>query len=501
MALPDDVVFTVKGLTKSFGGVQALTDVSLSFRRGEVHAVVGENGAGKSTLMRIIGGVIQPDKGQMLYKGQEVRFGSPKDSLKTGIALIHQELSNMPSLSVIENIFMGRMDSRLGIVKQAELERKTVDVLDLLGLDIDPYITVKRLSASQRQLVEIAKALSMNANLIMMDEPNSSLTDVESERLFRVIEDLKHKGISIIYVSHTISEVLKISDRISVLRDGRLIGTVEGKNASADQVIQMMVGRNLEFDKLKKAQAKGHPILKVNGLTGHGFRNVSFDLRKGEILGFAGLVGAGRSEVARAVFGATGFTSGSILLEDKPVKFRSPAEAIKHGIAMLQEDRTNLSLFMGLSIGLNMSLSALPELSRFGVVDSQRVKEILDEYRSKLSIKLGDLRDPISSLSGGNQQKAVLARWLSINPKVLILDEPTHGIDVGAKLEIYKLMRSFAEKGISMILISSELPEIISMSDRVVVMSEGSVTAVLENDEITEENIMRFAAYKTEERA
>lgn len=498
MAGSNDVLFSVSGLSKSFGGVQALTDVNLCFRRGEVHALVGENGAGKSTLMKIIGGVIQPDKGQMLYEGREIRFASPRESIDAGIALIHQELSMMPSLSIMENIFMGRMGSSLSIVKRSELEGKAKEVLDLVGLDIDPSTTVRKLSTSQRQLVEIAKALSKNANLIMMDEPNSSLTDVESERLFAVIENLKRKGISIIYVSHKIPEVLRISDRISVLRDGRYIGTIERKDASVDHIIQMMVGRNLEFGTLRNSRPQGSPVLRVDRLTGPGFRDVTFELRRGEILGFAGLVGAGRSEVARAIFGAAQHVSGSVVLEDTPVKFRSPREAIEHGLAMVQEDRQTLSLFAKLSISLNMSLSALPKLSNVGIVNYPKVQETVDEYLRKLSIKLGAPSDPISSLSGGNQQKAVLARWLSINPKVLILDEPTHGIDVGAKLEIYKLMASLAERGISIILISSELPEIISMSDRVVVMCEGSVTGVLDGDAITEENIMRYAAYKAE---
>ena len=288
--------------------------------------------------MKIIGGVIQPDKGQMLYEGREIRFASPRESIDAGIALIHQELSMMPSLSIMENIFMGRMGSSLSIVKRSELEGKAKEVLDLVGLDIDPSTTVRKLSTSQRQLVEIAKALSKNANLIMMDEPNSSLTDVESERLFAVIENLKRKGISIIYVSHKIPEVLRISDRISVLRDGKYIGTIERKDASVDHIIQMMVGRNLEFGTIKQSRPQGSPVLRVDRLTGPGFKDVTFELRKGEILGFAGLVGAGRSEVARAIFGAAQHVSGSVVLEDTPVKFRSPREAIEHGLAMVQED-------------------------------------------------------------------------------------------------------------------------------------------------------------------
>lgn len=496
-SLAGKTILKVMNLSKSFGGVRALQDVNLDFYDGEVHAIVGENGAGKSTLMKIIGGILNRDQGQLLFKGEEVHFKNPIESINAGIGLIHQELSMMPSLNVIENIYMGRMDSQFGIVKQKELERKTLEVLDLVGLEIDPYTVVNNLSISQRQLVEIAKALSMNANLIMMDEPNSSLTEVETARLFKVIEGLKQKGIAIIYVSHKIAEVLKIADRISVLRDGKYIGTLTREEANADKVIQMMVGRQLAFDTLSSKSEKGALVLEVRYLTGDRFQNISFELRKGEILGFAGLVGAGRSELAQAIFGAEPFTAGSVVLNGKPVRFKSPAEAINHGLAMIQEDRKKLSLFMGLPIGFNIAISKLPRLSSWGVINYSKVDTVLYDYVERLSIKLGYLSDPISSLSGGNQQKTVLARWLSINPRVLIMDEPTHGVDVGAKLEIYKLMQALTESGISIILISSELPEIIMMSDRVVVMREGRITGVLNRDQVSEQAIMKYAAYDT----
>lgn len=492
----DCEIFSVRELSKSYGGVQALKSTTLRFMRNEVHAIVGENGAGKSTLMKIIGGVIQPDSGQMFYKGQEVRFSSPRDSINTGIALIHQELSMMPDLNIIENIFMGRMDSKFGIVRQEDLTSRTQDLLKTVGLDVDPHTLVRKLSLSQRQLVEIAKALSTNANLIMMDEPNSSLTDMESERLFAVIEDLKAKGISILYVSHKIAEVLRISDKVSVLRDGAYVGTLDRADATADRVIQMMIGREMDINKFSRPSQKRRVILRVKGLTGNGFRNISFDLHQGEILGFAGLVGAGRSEVARAIFGATRFSSGSITLDNELVLFDSPSKAIKHGMAMVQEDRKGLSLFMGLSVSENISISALPELSRSGIVNYSKVNEVVTTYKNRLNIKVKDLDEPVSSLSGGNQQKTVLSRWLSTDPRVLILDEPTHGIDIGAKHEIYKLITLLADRGIGILLISSELPEIISMSDRVVVMREGVITATLDKDEITDENIMRCAAYE-----
>jgi ABC-type sugar transport system ATPase subunit len=497
----EEMIFVVNNISKSFGGVRALREINLKIRYGKVHAIVGENGAGKSTLMNIIGGVIQPDGGEIYFKGEKIRFSNPMDSIKAGIALIHQELSMMPSLNIVENIFMGRMKSNLGFVKQTEMIKRTQEVLDLVGLNIDPFTIVKNLSISQRQLVEIAKALSMNASLIMMDEPNSSLTELETERLFKVIEDLKEKRIAIIYVSHKMSEVLKISDEISVLRDGEYIGTVSTNETTADQVIKMMVGRQLEYHSLAKKYSKGASLLEVKNLTGPGFNNISFTLGKGEILGFAGLVGSGRSEIARALFGAAPFDEGSILIEGKAVHFKSPATAIKHGLAMVQEDRKKLSLFMGLPINFNMSLIKLKELNHWGIINKTKIATILNDYISKLNIKLGSLSDPVSSLSGGNQQKTVLARWLAINPKILILDEPTHGVDVGAKLEIYKLMRSLTENGISIILISSELPEIILMSDRVVVMREGNIKAILDQDQLTEENIMTYAVFNHSESA
>ena len=492
MSNTDGVILEVKNLSKRFGGLQALDSVDLTVREGEVHAVVGENGAGKSTMMKILGGIVPRDEGTVNFRGREVEFTTPLESIDAGIAIIHQELSVLPTLNVIENVFMGRMPSRFGRVLWRTMERGTREVTGRVGLKVDPYALMNDLTISQRQLIEIAKALSIDARVIIMDEPNSSLSEKETERLFAVIRELKKDGIAVIYVSHKIEEVIEISDRISVLRDGGYVGTLDRAGATEEKIIQMMVGRELLRERVESA-CSDEMCLEVRNLTSDEFHDVSFDLRRGEILCFAGLVGAGRSEVMRAVFGVDRYDSGEIFFEGEPVRFSSPQEAIARGFAMVPEDRKKYSLFMGLPIMFNIGIAELPKLTKYGRIDYRRLKEVAGYYKKRLNIKMGSFDDPVNSLSGGNQQKTVLARWLSTNPKVLILDEPTHGIDVGAKAEIYQLIRSLARDGISIILISSELPEVISMADRAVVMHEGKVTGIIERDRITEENIMACA--------
>ncbi len=489
----NDLILNIENISKHYGSLVAVDNVHLNLRYREVHAVVGENGAGKSTLMNILGGIIKRDAGEIVYKGERVEFDSPIDSIKAGIAVIHQELSMLPSLNVIENLFMGHMDSRFGFVLWKTLEKKALALLGQVGLNINPYTLVSELSISDRQLVEIAKALGLKASLIIMDEPNSSLTKSETEQLFKVIRDLKQSGVSILYVSHKIDEVLAISDRISVLRDGHYIGTLDKKQATVDKVIKMMVGRELDGGDMYGNREKGEVMLDVQGITGEQFTNVSFTVRKGEIVGLSGLVGAGRTEVANAIFGLAPISAGSILWYQKPVQFKSPIEAIKSGIAMVPEDRKELSLFTQLSIGLNMSITQLSRKSKNGIINPAKVKALIKRFRDLLKIKMVSEDYPVSSLSGGNQQKVVLSRWLATDPKLLILDEPTHGIDVGTKAEIYKLMHKLTSEGISIILISSELPEIILMSDRVVVLHEGRVTGILNRDELTEDKIMTYA--------
>jgi ribose transport system ATP-binding protein len=492
MADTGETLLRVEGLRKHYGGLWALDGVGFDVRPAEVHAVVGENGAGKSTLMKILGGIVRRDAGTTVFRGRTVDFASPHESIAAGIAIIHQELSVLPTLTVMENVFMGRMPSAGGRVRWREMEARTRRLLAEVGLDIDPRLVINRLSLSQRQLVEIAKALSIEASLLIMDEPNSSLSDAETDRLFGVIRSLKTRGVSVVYVSHKIEEVLEISDRITVLRDGRYVGTVDTQSATVDGVIRMMVGRALAREYVPSAEV-GPVLMSVRGLKGHGFRDVSFDLRRGEILCFYGLVGSGRSETMRAIFGADRWESGEILFEGRRARFASPSQAIREGVAMVPEDRKKSSLFPGLPIRMNVGMARLPRLRRGLAIDRGRLNETVAGFVRGLSIKLRSADDAVRSLSGGNQQKTVLARWLATEPKLLILDEPTHGIDVGAKSEIYELIRKLARSGMGIALVSSELPEVLAMADRVVVMCEGAVTGTLERREIDEHRIMSYA--------
>ena len=489
----EQIILKINHLSKHFGGIQALNDISLDVRYGEVHALVGENGAGKSTLMNVIGGIIQKDSGEVLYKDHPVAFANPMESLNAGVAIIHQELAMLPTLNIIDNMLMGRMQAKGGLLSWRSMEQLTRQYLAQVGLDLDPYTLARDLSISHRQLVEIAKAISMDASLIIMDEPNSSLSESETELLFTVIGQLKVRNVAVIYVSHKISEVLRISDRISVLRDGHYVGIVDKNSATVDSVIEMMVGRKVLIESAKRINITDTPLLQVENLSGNGFTDVSFTLHRGEILGFAGLVGAGRSEVARTIFGADKIKSGRILVEGKAMNFTQPKDAISAGLAMVQEDRKVLSLFMEKEILYNISIAHLPHMSRGGFVNGKVERKTAEEFIQKLNIKLSEVYAPVSSLSGGNQQKTVLARWLAANPRVLILDEPTHGIDVGAKSEIYNLIRNLAESGIGILLISSELPEVMAMSDRICVMHEGHLAGILEHNEATENKIMALA--------
>jgi ribose transport system ATP-binding protein len=490
--IPTGEILRVEGVSKRYGGVHALEHVNFDLRYGEVHALVGENGAGKSTLIKLLGGVEPRNEGVVTFEGKPVHFGTPIEALNAGIAIIHQELSMMPSLTVIENMYMGRMPSRAGILHWRDLEARTRKALAVIDLDVDPHARVQDLSISQRQMIEISRALSANAKLLIMDEPNSSLSLSESERLFSVIETLKQRGIAIIYVSHKIEEVLRISDRISVLRDGKYVGTVDRKDATEQKIVGMMVGRDLDRSAYSAPEEVGEVLLEVSHLSGERFHDVSFDLRRGEILAFSGLVGAGRSEVMRTIFGAERATGGTVSLEGNPVHFKSPQDAIRAGIAMVQEDRKVLSLFMNMKVLHNMTLARLPFMAH-GFASESGERKLSDEYVRRLDIRLPSVDHPVSSLSGGNQQKTVLGRWLATDPKLLILDEPTHGVDIGAKAEIYHLVRDLAAQGMGVILVSSELPEVLALAHRIVVMHEGEVTGVVEQHNATEEVLMAYA--------
>ncbi len=492
--MPNEAILTMRGVSKRFGGLTALNGVDFTVNAGEVHALVGENGAGKSTLIKIFGGVHARDGGSIVYRGREARFANPSESMEAGIAIIYQELSALPSLSVTENLYMGAMPSRFGVIDRRALAERAERDLAAVGLSVDPSTRMDRLSISQRQLIEIAKALGKNASVIVMDEPNSSLSPAESERLFAVIESLKARGIAVIYISHKLDEVIRVADRITVLRDGSHIGTVARGEADEETLIRMMVGRELDRKHVERTHGD-EVLLDVKNLSGKGFRDVSFDLRKGEILCFAGLVGAGRSEVMRAVVGDRPHTAGSMIYKGREARFASPKQAMDAGVVMLQEDRKRLSLFMGLPIRFNMSIAALPYMRRGGLIDTGRVEQTVRRYAELLSVRMASLSHPVKSLSGGNQQKTILARCLAVNPDLLILDEPTHGVDVGAKSEIYSLIRKLADGGMGIILISSELPEVLAMADRVAVMCDGTVQALLPRAAgLTEEKIMRHAS-------
>jgi ABC-type sugar transport system ATPase subunit len=485
-------ILLMEHISKRYGGVQALDDVQFDLNYGEVHALVGENGAGKSTLINVLGGIVPRNDGVITFQDQKVEYDRPSEAQEAGIAIIHQELSLMPDLNVIENMFMGRMESRFGVINWKDLERQTRAAMSLIDLNVDPYTMVSDLSISERQMIEIAGALSANANLIVMDEPNASLSETETVTLFEVIEALQERGIAIIYVSHKIEEVLRISDRVTVFRDGKYVDTANSAEVSEQQIVNMMVGRELDRYAYETSTTIGDVLLEVRHLSGKRFQDVSFNLHRGEILAFSGLVGAGRSEVLRTVFGAEQFDAGEIIFDGQSVKFDSPKKAIEAGMGMVPEDRKVLSLFMDSKILKNISLAELPFMTS-GFVNENSERNMVNELVEQLDIRLASIDDPVSSLSGGNQQKTVLARWLATNPKLLILDEPTHGVDVGAKSEIYALMRDLAAEGMGIILISSELPEVLAMGQRIVVMHEGRITGIVDHDDSTEESLMAYA--------
>ena len=498
MSANSELILEAKGISKSFGGTQALDNVGLKLYRGEVHAVIGENGAGKTTLMNIIGGIIRQDKGTITFNGEKVEFNSPMEAFRKGIATIHQELTMIPHLNVMENIFMGRMQkfniSSYGFINQKKLIKSATDALDLINLSIDPRRYVKDLSISEQQEIEIIKALSGEASVIIMDEPNSSLTASETKHLFSIIEKLTGRGVSIVYVSHKIDEVLQIAGRLTILRDGLCTGTLGRKETTVPRLFSLIAGRDMKDPEPRKGHASDQILLKVISIEGNKFHNISFDLYKGEVLGFYGLVGSGRSELARALFGADHIEKGNVFLGEKPFNPSSPETAISNGIAMVPEDRKDQGLFVNLPVTSNMTISNLGAISRFNFyIRSSLEENKVKDFIELLGIKIENPGQPINSLSGGNQQKVIIARNLMIDPGIIILDEPTRGIDVGAKEEVYKLISDLAEKKIGIIFISSELPEIMSVSDRIAVMHEGRLAGILKREEVTEEKLIAYA--------
>lgn len=485
-------------ITKRFPGVLALSNVDFALHKGEVHALLGENGAGKSTLMKILSGVYQPDEGEIIFEGQPVTFANPLSAQSAGITIIHQEFNLFPELTVEENIFIGREFCKNNRWRLDEKQQRqaAIDILQKLNLNIAPDTLVADLTVAQQQMVEIAKAISVNAKILIMDEPTAALTETEIDSLFQVTRLLKEQGTGIVYISHRLEELALIADRVTVMRDGQFIATVDYDAVKISDLIAMMVGRDLgNIYPRREPLAQRKPVLEVSGLTRNGvLNNIDFTLYQGEILGFAGLMGAGRTELARAIFGADPIDGGTLKLKGKVTVIKDIPDAIQQGISYLTEDRKKEGLALGLSVERNIMLGNYPEYSdRFGNVDSKRCQKTSEEQVKALRIKTPHLEQAALNLSGGNQQKIIIARWVCKDTDILIFDEPTRGIDVGAKLEIYELMNRLVAKGKSIIMISSELPEVLGMCDRILVMRNGRITGELASDDATQEKIMQYA--------
>lgn len=491
-------LLSISGVSKEFPGVKALNNVSFDLNEGEVHAIVGENGAGKSTLMKILSGIYKKDAGEIIYKGGAVSIPNPFEAQKLGISIIHQELNLMPHLTVAENIFIGREDRRPGgiFLDTNKLLRSTKDLLIELDLNLNPNSIVGELSIAKQQMVEIAKAVSYRGSVIIMDEPTSSLTPSETEALFKIIRTLKAAGKGVIYISHRLEELEKITDRITVLRDGEYVKTLKTTDTSISEVISLMVGRTVALDQRpENRQIGSEVVLRVEALSDqHLLKDISFDLRKGEILGFAGLMGAGRTELARAIMGADPKSEGKIFLDGQEVKIKQPSDAVAAGIGYLSEDRKRFGLLLNQDITFNVILSSIPRFAnKFGWLNVKSAAGIARDVIAKLRVRTPSERQILKNLSGGNQQKVVIAKWLTRDCNVLIFDEPTRGIDVGAKDEIYRLLTNLAEEGKSIIMISSELPEVLRLSDRIAVMCGGRITGIVDNKDADQNLIMQLA--------
>ena len=483
-------------ISKSFPGVKALRDVSFSIRKGEVHALVGENGAGKSTLLNILKGIYQPDEGQIIYDGSSIKIKSPGHASSIGINMVHQEINLVPELTVGQNILFGNEPMGKGIaINYRELYKRCNEALKELDCPFSDKEQVKKLSAAQMQMIAIARSLMYNSKVVAFDEPTASLSNAETRHLFEIINKLKNNGTSIIYVSHRLEEIFEIADRVTVLRDGKVIDTLNVKDVDKKTLVRLMVGREVsEYMQHTANYSTEEVALKVENLTSDGvFENVSFELKRGEILGISGLVGSKRTDVVRAIFGADKFTSGNIYMNGKPIKIKSPNKAIKAGIALLPEERKSQGFIKLMSNDMNVNISSLDKSMKRGKLDYRALKKNTEYYIKELKITPPNPDMETTNLSGGNQQKIVLAKWLSINSQIIIFDEPTRGLDVGAKSEIYRLMDEFVRNGNSIIMVSSELPEILGMSDRIIVMHEGKAVATLNGAEATEVDVLHYA--------
>lgn len=493
-----EVLLEMKNISKSFPGVRALQNVSLTVKAGTVHALMGENGAGKSTLMKCLFGIYSADGGEVCLAGKRVHFGSPKEALDRGVAMVHQELNQALKRSVMDNIWLGRYPTRLGVFTQErEMYRKTKEIFEELGLEIDPKRIMDTMPVAERQMAEIAKAVSYGARIIVLDEPTSSLTEQEVERLFSIINTLRRRGCGIIYISHKMEEILRISDEITVMRDGANVKTAPASEMDMATIIKLMVGRELGDRFPPKAAKVGGTVLKTQGITSRyaNVKNVSIEVKEGEIVGIAGLAGAGRSEFFENIFGISTREAGRILYRDREIGNKTPREAKKNGFALITEERRSTGIFGILDITENMTISSLPRFlwGGFFLKDRKRYKKT-EEYIKKLRVKTASRRTEIRTLSGGNQQKVIFGRWLLTSPDIFLLDEPTRGIDVGAKYEIYQLMQQLAEEGRSILVISGELPELLGVCHRIYVMSGGEITGVVDADNTTQEEIMALAA-------
>ncbi|WP_254066749.1 sugar ABC transporter ATP-binding protein [Acidisoma sp. S159] len=482
----------VEGIRKNFPGVVALNGVSFDLRAGEVHALCGENGAGKSTLMKILAGSQAPDTGVLLFKGRPVVLASPLEAKEKGILLIHQEISLVPELSVAENLFLGSLPLlSFGRVDRKTLLRRAKEVLESNDVGVSPKAIAGELSIAKQQMVEIARASAFQCQVVIFDEPTASLTETETEALFETIQRLRHQGVAIAYISHKMKEIFRVSDRVTVLRDGEVRGTLQTRETNEDEVTRLMIGRTLDRYFHRAKRRLGAEVLRVENLSVTGFaRNVSFSLRAGEILGLYGLVGAGRSETAEAIFGLRTKTSGEIFVNGREVKVRSAKDALRLGLGLVPEDRKKQGLVLTMGSRQNTGLALLRQISKFGFVANEREETIYQSYRKKLDIRSATSSAKVGTLSGGNQQKIVLAKWLATKPKLLILDEPTRGIDVGAKTEVHSLISDLAEQGLAVLLISSEMPEIMGLSHRILTMQQGIVTGEFDAESVTEEELV-----------
>lgn len=491
-------ILDIKNVSKSFGSIHALRSIDFSLRKGEIHAIAGENGAGKSTLMNVIDGIVRPDSGTILLDGQPVEISSPAVAQKLGIGFVHQEIELCPDVTVAENMFMAATNaSRSWLMDPDSLERRAGEILRQLG-NIDPRALVRDLSISNQQLVEIAKALTLDCRVLILDEPTAALTEIEAQTLFRIMRELSARGISIIYISHRMVEIFENCDRVSVFRDGQHIMTSNVAETTPSELVRSMVGRALDNqypEKQREDERSDDVILSVRGLTDTPrYQDISFDVRRGEILGLGGLIGAGRSEIAKGICRLEGDAKGEVILKGEPLHLKHYQDCIAHGIVYLSEDRKGEGVFLDMSIAENTSAMSLREISRFGLIGRRREHRLAAKVGRGLRLKFGELDDAVSTLSGGNQQKVALAKLLAVNPQVIFLDEPTRGVDVGAKAEIHALLRDLARKGIGIVVISSEMPELIGVSDRVIVIREGETSGEVTGDDMTEENILSLAS-------